>query len=230
MSRGNGPSLRPVHARDTDATAFTGFLTDLISRIPGAHSAALVDGLGESVDYTGRAAPFDVKVAAAHYRIIIDEVRARAPFAGLRTLVVRGSKGSFVARVLPDDYAVLVLLARRAAGFGAQRAFDVCERALVAEAGLTPRPLAPWTVVGVECDARKRPAKVVALGTETGLGVEVLGSVVGLPNRERAFRVRLETGAEVMLIRERGGTWYAEEPIHFPSGRPGGVASGGDGA
>jgi len=214
MSRGGGQSVRPVHERDTDATAFTGILTDLISRIPGAHSAALVDGIGESVDYTGRAPPFDVKVAAAHYRIIIDEVRARSPFEALRTLVVRGATGSFVARTLPDDYAVVVLLAKRA-GFSAMRAFDVCERALVAEAGLTPRPVAPWTVIAVECDARRRPIHVAAPGGTSGLGVDVLGLVPGLPNRERAFRVRLETGAEVTLVRERGGTWYADEPIDF---------------
>jgi hypothetical protein len=214
MIRVTAQSVRPVHARDTDATAFTSILTDLISRIPGAHSAALVDGIGESVDYTGRATPFDVKVAAAHYRIVIDEVRAQPHFKGLRTIVVRGTKGSFVARALPDDYAVVVLLAKRA-GFGAMRAFDVCERALVAEAALTPRPVAPWTVTVVECDVRRRPVKVIEAGDTSGLHVEVLGAVHGLPNRERAFRVRLETGAEVMLVRERGGTWYAEEPIDF---------------
>jgi len=44
MTRSGWQSVRPVHARDTDATAFTLILTELISRIPGAHSAALVDG------------------------------------------------------------------------------------------------------------------------------------------------------------------------------------------
>jgi hypothetical protein len=214
MSKSGGLSVRPVHARDTDATAFTSILTDLIQRIPGAHSAALVDGLGESVDYTGRVAPFDVKVAAAHYRIVIDEVRARAPFQGLRAIVVRGSRGSFIARVLPDDYAVVVLLGKRA-GFGGTRAFDVCERALVAEAGLSPRVVPTWSVVAVECDARRRPTRVMSLDGSRSLSVDVLGTLLGLPNRERAFRVRLESGAEVLLVRELGGTWYAEEAVDF---------------
>jgi hypothetical protein len=214
MTRVGGPSVRPVHARDTDATAFTAILTDLISRIPGAHSAALVDSLGEAVDYTGRAPPFDVKVAAAHYKIIIDEVRSRASFRGLRTLIVRGSTGSFAVRALPDDYAVVVLLAKRA-GFATTRAMDVCERALVAEAGLSPRPVGSWVVVAVDCDKRRRPTRVATLDRARSLGAEVLGAAHGLPNRERGFRVRLETGAEVMLVRELGGTWYAEEPIDF---------------
>jgi hypothetical protein len=214
MTRSGGPSTRPAHARDTDATAFTFILTELVSRIPGAHSAALVDGEGESVDYTGRAAPFDVKIAAALFRIVIVETRACASFQALRTLAVRCATKSFVVRVLPDDYAVVVLLGKRA-GFSAMRALDVCERALVAEAGLTPRPLPPWTVVAVDCDARKRPARVASPGRLGGYRVEVLGSVVGLPHRDRAFRIRLETGAELMLVRERGGTWYAEEPIDF---------------
>jgi hypothetical protein len=217
MTLRSGLSARPAHARDTDATAFTSILTDLIARIPGAHSAALVDGLGESVDYTGRFAPFDVKVAAAHYRIIIDEVRARAPFVNLRTLVVRGSSGSFIARLLPDDYAVVVLLGKRA-GFGGLRAFHVCERALVAEAGLTPRPVPAWSVVAVECDARRRPIRVLSFDRKQSLRADVLGTLLDQPNRERAFRVRLESGAEVMLVRERGGTWYAEEPIDFMRG------------
>jgi hypothetical protein len=212
-------SARPLSARDTDATAFTAILGDLVSRIPGAHSAALVDSLGESVDYTGSALPFDIKVAAAHFRVVVDETRAWTPFRDLRTLVVRGAVKSFVVRVLPDDYAVVVLLGRRA-GFSPMRALDACERALVAEAGLAGRPVGLWTCVAVECDARKRPKRVTPLEGEGGTGVEVLGSMKGLPNGDRAFRVRLDTGEEVLLVRERGGIWYAEEPIDF--GRRGG--------
>jgi hypothetical protein len=207
-------SARPMHERDTDATAFTAILSDLVQRIPGAHSAALVDGDGESVDYTGRVPPFDVKVTAATLRITIDQVRALEHFADIRTVVVRGATRSFVVRILPDDYAVVVLLAKRA-GFTTMRALDVCERALLAEAGLTPRPVASWDFVRVQRDDRGRPVHVAPATGARGYRVEVLGSVIGLPNHDRAFRVRLETGAEVMLVRERGGTWYSEEPIDF---------------
>ena len=46
-----------------------------------------------------------------------------------------------------------------------------------------------------------------------GHEVEVLGAVMGLPERERGFRVRLATGKEITLVREAGHHWYADERI-----------------
>jgi hypothetical protein len=215
---GPRPSRRPASTRDTDATAFTIILTDLITRIPGAHSAALVDADGEAVDYAGEALPFDIKLAGAHFRVVFDEMLGFSPFRDARTLVVRGAVKSFVIRALPDGYALVVLLGRRA-GFSPMRALDACERALIVEAGLTARPVAAWTCVAVECDRKRRPTRVGPLDGPGGAVVEVLGSVKGLPNGDRAFRVRLDTGAEMMLIRERGGIWYSEEAIDFARGR-----------
>jgi hypothetical protein len=212
------PSARPASTRDTDATAFTALLADLVARIPGAHSAALVDSQGESVDYTGAALPFDVKIAAAHFRVVVDDTRAFAPFHDLRTLVVRCAVKSFVVRALPVDFAVVVLLGRRA-GFSPMRALDAFERALVAEAGLSRRPIGAWTCIAVDCDRRRKPTRVAPLEGDGGALVEVLGSMKGLPNGDRAFRVRLDTGAEVLLVRERGGIWYSEEPIDFDGAR-----------
>jgi hypothetical protein len=217
--RGTPPariSRRLQHPRDTDATAFTDILADLISRIPGAQSAALVDPDGESVDYTGKAPPFDVKLAAAQFRVTFDELRAAAPWREAHTLVVRGATRSFLVRALPDGYAVVVVLSKRAGFSASLRALSVCSRALEAEASLTSdRPRSLWTPVEVRYDARRRPARVSNAKEALGYSLEVLGSVRGLPNRDRAFRVRLENGAEVMLVRERGGIWYSEEPIDF---------------
>jgi hypothetical protein len=183
-----------LHPRDTDATAFTGILADLISHIPGAHSAALVDPDGESVDYTGKAPPFDVKLAAAQFRVTFDELRSIAFWRETKTLVVRGATKSFLMRDLPDGYALVVILGKRAGFSSSARALSVCAQALEAEAGLS----------GGRPQSAALPYRL-----------EVLGSVVGLANHDRAFRVRLETGAEVMIVRERGGGWYSEEPIDF---------------
>jgi hypothetical protein len=209
-------SPRPLHPRDTDATAFTAILAELISHIPGAHSAALVDPDGESVDYTGRAPPFDVKLAAAQFRVTFDQLRVAALWRETRTMVVRGATKSFLVRALPDGYAVVVILGKRAGFSSSARALSVCARALEAEAGLTAdRPLGLWMPVRVRCDLRRRPMSVSSSRGDPPYGLEVLGSVTGLLNGDRAFRVRLETGAEVMLVRERGGAWYSEEPIDF---------------
>ena len=40
-----------------------------------------------------------------------------------------------------------------------------------------------------------------------------MGAVVGLAPRERGFRVRLQSGAEMMLVRERLGRWFADEHL-----------------
>jgi hypothetical protein len=40
-----------------------------------------------------------------------------------------------------------------------------------------------------------------------------MGSVLGLAPREKGFRVRLPSGAEMMLVRERLGGWFADERV-----------------
>ena len=40
-----------------------------------------------------------------------------------------------------------------------------------------------------------------------------MGALVGLAPRENGFRVRLPSGAEMMLVRERLGRWFADEHV-----------------
>jgi hypothetical protein len=77
--------------------------------------------------------------------------------------------------------------------------------------------------VNVHCDRAKRPARIVLQGSRTALPLEVLGSVMGLATRERGFRVRLDSGIELTLVREAGGFWYADDtfsPSALRSKRP----------
>ncbi len=202
-------------ARDTEATAFTGLLADLIARVPGARAAALVDGDGETVDYAGTLSPFDVKVAAAHLQLVLADVRRLRQLGLPRQLVVRGAKRSFLVRALPDAYALAILLARRAGFTPSSRAFAVFERELQREAGIgsASAQVPPWTPLLVEEDARARPARVASVAKSARHAVEVLGTVVGLGRGERGFRVRLPSGFETTVVREPGGVWYAEEPL-----------------
>jgi hypothetical protein len=200
--------------RDTDATAFTVLLSELIGRIPGARAAALVDQHGESVDYAGSLSPFDVKVAAAHWQIILGELDSVMLLHKPKHVVVRGDEKSFVLRALAEAYAVVVVLSGRAGFAASTRAFEVFERALVAEAGIGSQPTGPtWTPVIVEYDARARPRTLATLPGAEPLVLEVLGAVMGLGRGERGFRVRLSTGFETTLVREPGGAWYADDPI-----------------
>ena len=199
-----------------DESTFSRILNDLVLRIPGAHGAVLVDNDGESVDYAGFADTFELRVCAAHWKIVLNEIEAQPSLGKARSLVVRSSKRSFFCHVLPDGYAVVVLLGRRAGFAASPRALAVCERALCREAGWDIIMVGrPWYVVGVTCDARRRP---VAVRTDTTaalpeIAIEVLGRLVAVNRAERGYRARLASGAEVTLVREPGGNWYADEDL-----------------
>jgi hypothetical protein len=127
--------------------------------------------------------------------------------------VIRGASRSVVARSLPEGYALVVMLRKRAGFTRSERAYAACARALSSEAGWTvpddgKKPV--WHPVMVELDRRGRPRSVAT--PDRGVDVAaVLGSVMGLPRREKGFRVRLSTGSEVTLVREPGNSWFADD-------------------
>lgn len=202
------PSRRPP-VRDTDATAFAKILSDLLTRLPGAFATALVDLGGETVDYAGVGDPFDVKVAAAHVRILLNDLEELGALGVPRWIIIRGAKRSFIGRRLPEGYALVVLLRRRAGFTASERAFEACERALAAEAGWSATARPTWFPVAVKVNGRGRPTLV---GSPPH-AVEVFGSVMGLPRSEKGFRVRMTTGTELTLVREAGHAWYADEDL-----------------
>lgn len=214
------PSARlviPLVARDTEPTAFTTILEQLVERVAGAVAAALVDSLGETVDYAGRGDPFDLKIAAAHLQILLRSLGEVTGVGEPRWLVIRGALRSVAASALPDGYVLVVLLRPRAAFTISTRALKVCTRALAEEAGWTSLELAQsdgvkqrsWFFTKVETDRRGRPTFV----GESRTSVEVIGAVMGLSVRERGFRVRTVQGSELTLVREPRQRWYADEPV-----------------
>ena len=231
MSARKRPSRKPAK-RDTDATPFGAILHELVSRVPGAFGAALVDSLGETVDYTGLVDPFEIRVAAAYLQIALRQIDDFGAFGKTQWLIIRGATKSVSAYQLPDGYVLAVLLRRRAGFTASRRAFASCERALAAEAGWALPAGRKWFAAEVEVDARGRPTRVrpaseasgrVAAGSaersEEGnpyVDLVVLGAMMGLPARERGFRVRTTAGgAEITLVREARRCWYADED---PSG------------
>lgn len=193
-----------------DATAFAKILTDLIVRLPGAYACALVDLGGETVDYAGVGDPFDVRVAAAHMRIVLNDLEEFGALGEPRWVVLRAQKRSLLARRLPEGYALVVLLRRRAGFTASARAFAACERALAVEAGWSLQAQGQaWFPIQVDVDRRGRPT---SMGPPS-VAVEVFGSVMGLARGERGFRVRTATGSEVTVVREPGNTWYADDDL-----------------
>lgn len=195
-----------------DASPFASILEGLISRIPGAFAAALVDPEGETVDYAGKSTPFDIKVAAAHFQILMRQLAGLDWLGEPNHLVVRATTRSIVVRMLPDRYCVVVLVTRRGGFTSSERAFSACIYALTIEAGWKPAThLPPWFPITVSVDDRKRPNHIVYGGLAES--IEVLGTVVGLARGETGFRVRLASGPEITIVREPGNHWYAEEKV-----------------
>jgi hypothetical protein len=193
-----------------DASPFARILTQLLSRVPGAFAAALVDAEGETVDYAGQTDPFDIKVAAAELRLLLQHASPAVGEAA-RSITVRGARRSLLIRALPDGYALTVLF-RRGAGFTrSTRAYIACEHDLAAEANWSAPPSARWFAVQVRQDARGRPATITT--ENASADVEILGLIMNIGPYVRGYRVRTTAGAELMLVREPGHAWYVDHSI-----------------
>ena len=184
-----------------------------------ALSAALVDSIGETVDYAGTVAPYETRVAAAEWALILKSIRSISSFTwkSATELSFRGKRRTFVVVALGQGYAlVLELRARRLSA--SARALSEAVRSISDEAGLelpatwsTPEKV--WMRVEVEADrGLRRPLAIMRGGR--WCGVEVLGRLARnqlLPS-ESGYRVRTNDGAELTLIREPLNTWYTDDP------------------
>jgi hypothetical protein len=208
-------SRRAAPPRDQDTSTFTRILERLLAATPGARAAALVDFEGETVDYAGHFDPFDLKVTAAHWQLVINEVAAVPQLAEPRHLTVRAKGHGYHVRRLGENYAVVIVLHPRAAFAVSERAMQEAVAGLSREAGWPiPRDHARWFFVEVETERRgrvRRPLRLKVGGTWQP--VDVMGALVNLAAGERGFRVRLPSGAEMTLVRERFGRWFADEQV-----------------
>lgn len=206
---------RPVvPPRDQDASTFTVILERLLASISSCRGAVLVDADGETVDYAGILEPFDLKIAAAHWQIVIAELETLEHFGESRQITVRAKNRGYIVRRLPEGYGLVLVLHARAAFAASERAMDEIEADLAREAGWErPAGSAKWFRVDVETLApdHVRPHRMLAAGTWQT--IEVLGTMVGLKPREKGFRVRLAGGAEMSLVRECRRRWFADEHV-----------------
>jgi hypothetical protein len=211
-------SSRPRPApppRDQEASTFTVILERLVRSLPSAKGAAMVDAEGETVDYFGFLEPFDLKVAAAHWQIVLGELEEGAPnFASPKQITVRARGRGYVVRQLPEGYALVVVFHPHAAFSASERTLEEIETHLYAEVGWSlPQGATKWFRVDVETipPDHSRPRRLKAAGGWQP--VEVMGAMVGLRGRERGFRVRLPSGLELLLVRECRGRWFADEHV-----------------
>jgi hypothetical protein len=205
---GSAPNGAEPVFRDQGESAFSPILVDLVARMPGARAAALVDIEGETVDYAGRSTPYEIRLAAAHWRLVLQRTQEQASLSGTRTLAVRAARRSFVIYTLPKSYALVIVLSCGALLAAWRRVLPACARRLAEEAGWPQPEWAPWHSVDVRSDDRRRPVSVRIAGSP--VPVEILGALAdGLARDERGWRVRCDR-EEVTLVREPGGFWYSD--------------------
>jgi hypothetical protein len=211
-----GAAVVPREPRDQSESPFTKILEGLVARVVGAEAAALVDAEGETVDYAGEGPPNEIRIAAAHWGIILRELRAQRSWATLAWFLIQTDRTSFLVQALPDGYALVVRLPVELVFFRFDRALAVATLAMAHEAGWSFERTSVWRPVDVILDASGRPAALTLGGV--GQSVELLGRCadafegVGVL-QERAWRVRIAFGAEAMLVCEPSGFWYADEPL-----------------
>lgn len=202
--------------RDQDGSSFSAILAALCDNT-GALAAALVDGEGETVDYAGLLDPYEIKVAAAEWRIVLKVVHeAKVPgFRNVSGLTVRARRRSYVIEAMPDGYAIALSLPRHDF-LVSRRALGQAMRELGGEAGMDmpeARTQVNWARVIVrtpDAQHQHRP-DAIWLGDRWS-PLTILGRYQArdLARNERGYLARLVTGAEVFLVREPLGIWFID--------------------
>jgi len=192
--------------------AFGGILETAVRSLPGCIAIAFIDQEGEAVDAVGWADEFEIKVTGAHLCVMMDIARF-SKGGDTRELLIAATKLSYRVRAMTEGYALVMLFARDAAFIASHRVIDACIYALSREAGFPGLTKPAWFSVEVAAHGPPlmKPRRVRSHGP--WYEVDVLGAVMGLPHRERAYRVRVANGNEVTLLREPFGGWWSDNPI-----------------
>jgi hypothetical protein len=204
---------KPPVSRTQAPSEFSRILDRALHSISGCRALAFVDAEGEAVEVAGFGEEFDIKVAGAQWSITLQDFRA-LPIGEIRDVMICAERSSYLVRSLPEGYSLVCVLVPKAAFHVSERALGRCLFELSREAGFESAVRKPrWHPVEV-VPCGKRTARPRRLRGEAGwYDLQVLGAIVGLTRRERGYRVRLENGAEVSLVREPLGMWWSDEQL-----------------
>lgn len=210
---------RAIARRDQAASRFSAILMRLCDAT-AALAAALVDSEGETVDYAGVLDPFEVKVSAAEWSLVLRAATHCTNASGreIRQMVMRATRASFAVVRVSAEYAIVLRLlvhcfrlSERAVAEARREIAEEAELDLGAEGASTEEQ---W----VRLDVMTRP------GTRTPTAlwwrgewhpIEVLGryATEQLGRGETGYRARLPQGVELTLVREPLGFWYADQVL-----------------
>ncbi|MBK7585437.1 MAG: hypothetical protein IPI67_35285 [Myxococcales bacterium] len=207
-----------VHDRAGQAITPFGTLLVRLCDGTGALGAAFVDQEGETVDHAGDMEAYDIRVTAAEMRLVLRTLTlSNIPgWTDTEMVLIRAQKNSFAVVALPEGYALVLRLPFRCFSLS-ERAVSEASREICAEAGLEipgeRNSRERWSRVDVRplAEDPRKPA-AVWLAAEWR-SVELLGRYHAelLGHGETGYRARFANGAEINLIREPLGRWYAED-------------------
>lgn len=203
-------------ARDQSDSPFSAILAQLCDNT-GALAAALVDAEGETVDYAGLLDPYEIKVAAAEWRLVLRVVHeSRLPgFRNVSSITVRARGRTYLIESMPDGYAVALRLPRHCFNVS-RRALAQALRELGGEAAIElpeARTQLNWARVFVRTPDREKQHRPDAIWLgDRWSPITILGRYQArdLARNERGYLARLVTGAEVFLVREPLGIWFID--------------------
>jgi len=203
--------------RDQAASAISAILMRLCES-SGALAVALVDSEGETVDYAGALPPFDTRVAAAEWRLVLatlEESRVEA-LRATHEMLIRGRTRSYAALGLSDGYALVFALPRHMFSVS-YRALDEAARELEKETNLTSRfrrDPSLWIRVEVRptADNQRRPEALWHEGGWRALTVVGKLNPKDLGRGDVGYFARLSNGDDLLLVREPLGRWFAGRP------------------
>lgn len=105
---------------------FKTLLTKLVEGVPGANGAILADWEGESVEQYSYGDPFEMKVTAAHWGILLTLVKGlQEDFATgpVREGVISTDQQHVIVGAVGDEYALVMTLNQEALPLLALRSF-----------------------------------------------------------------------------------------------------------
>jgi len=105
---------------------FKTLLTNLVEAVPGASGAILADWEGESVEQFCYGDPFEMKVTAAHWGILLTllkGVQEKYATGPVREAVISTDRQHVIAGNLGDDYALVMTMSQNVLPLVALRSF-----------------------------------------------------------------------------------------------------------
>lgn len=96
---------------------FKRLLTTLVEAVPGATGAILADWEGEAVEQYTHGDPFEMKVTAAHWGILLTRLKGlhqKFSTGEVRQSVISTDQQHVIVGAVGDDYALVMTLERSA--------------------------------------------------------------------------------------------------------------------